>query len=497
MKKKILTLLLALVLSVGTCLTVLATDSSTTDNQVNVEWIHENGVNTWKIQSGGLSDVTEYSVELLKDGKSYNSWSSLWSSNLQYDNIKDCISMDFSGTIKESGEYQVKVYPLYENEYGSYTQGECCGISEVATFICPDKTLGTTVGTIGEDKIFRFNAVQGADYYYIKVYLYHEMEGIHDWSEFNMYPDESNPKIVYEVDLNEYIEKIKDTYGEKYGVVTKIQAMSDDINKCLSGEGAMCYPHYVITLTTDDVKESLNEVRTLEEGLTYLDSVTTETLQTAMETDTKVVEKIAEIEKMYVEENEITVSTTVEKDAQSLVDESQISMVGSALNTETEKSTVELVVSVPEKNVDVADTYTNAVQLDISLMINDTAVSELKNPVTISCARPTGVDVKNVVILHYHDNAKTPNVITPTVNADGTISFTVSGFSTFVFANTVASNASNTTTNNSTNTNGTSNIQTAPPTGDTTSIYLIAFTMMVALGTIIVCMKRRTVTKTN
>lgn len=496
MKKRILTLLLALVLVIGTCSTVLATDSSTSDNQVNVEWIYdENGQCTWEVKCELVEGVTDYWFKLVADyGSGQTSATVL--DMVSAEEGKNYVSFDckpYDFYISTSGKYQVIVY-LDSTDSGRY------GATEYATYILPDKKLATTNGTIGKDKIFRFNTVDGASFYEVEVSVCNsDNEAVGGGMTYDYYTLSSDELALgtngydYQIDVSKSIDAIGNKYGEKFGTIVNVRAISSNINEYLSSDWGISNAYYV-TFTTEEVKESLQEITTLEDGLTYLDSITTETLQTAMETDTKVVEKIAEIEKMYAEENEITVSTTVEKDAQSLVDESQISMVGSALNTETEKSTVELVVSVPEKNVDVADTYTNAVQLDISLMINDTAVSELKNPITISCALPTGVAAKNLVILHYHNNVTTPTVITPTVNADGTITFTVSGFSTFVFANTVASD---TTTNNSTDTNSASTIQTAPATGDTTSIYLIAFTMMIALGTIIVCMKSRRFSKTN
>lgn len=486
MKKRILTLLLALVLIIGTCSTVLATDSSTSDNQVNVEWVYdENGQCTWEVRSGLVEGVTRYRFELSHDGVA-----SQWVTSEK--TVEDYVKANF--TISKNGKYSVKVYPMYVNEFGEYTEGECCGISETVTFVHPGKALGATTVTISEDKIVRFNAVEDAEFYLVSVELYdtENDQAIATIVNDEVYADKEKSG-VFEVDISDTIKKTADEFGEKHYLIASVIADADDGWQYPSGVESFSNPYY-IKLTTNDVKESLNEITTVEDGLTYLDSVTTETLQEAMETDTEVVEKIAEIEKMYAEENEITVSTTVEKDAQSLVDESKISMVGSALNAKNGETNVELVLSIPKKSVDVAETYKNAIPLEISLLIGKKEVSDLDVPITITMPMPKGVDTKNAVVLHYHNNATTPTVITPTVNADGTISFTISGFSTFVFANTVASN----TTNNSTNTNGTTTtIQTAPATGDTTSVYFLVLAMMLALGSIVVCMKRRTFAKTN
>lgn len=495
MKKRILTLLLALVLLVGTCTTALATNSSASDNQVNVEWVYdENGQCTWEVQCEIVEGVTDYWFKLVADYGSGNT-SSVVLGMVSAEEGKNYVSFDFRPHdfyINASGKYQVIVYL-------DSTNSERYGATEYATYILPDKKLATTTGIIGEDKIFRFNTVEGAYLYEVEVSVCNsDNEAVgggmtHDY--YTVFPNElekGTNGYDYQINVSESINAIGNKYGEKFGTIVNVRAISSNLNEYQSSDLGISNAYYV-TFTTEEVKGSLNEITTLEDSLTYLDSVTTETLQTAMETDTEVVKKIAEIEKMYAEENEIVVSTTVEKNAQTLVDETKISMVGSALNAETENSTVELVVSVPEKSVDVADTYTNTVQLDISLLVNDTTVSELEVPITITMPVPNGVDTKNLTILHYH-NETNPTVITPTVNTDGTISFTVSGFSTFVFANTVASD---TTTNNSANTNDTTTIEKAPATGDTTSVYFLVLTMVLALGSIVVCIKCRSFAKTN
>lgn len=56
---------------------------------------------------------------------------------------------------------------------------------------------------------------------------------------------------------------------------------------------------------------------------------------------------------------------------------------------------------------------------------------------------PSGVSTEKVVILHYHGDAIEPVVITPVVNADGTMRFVVDGFSTFVVANDTSENSNN------------------------------------------------------
>ena len=122
------------------------------------------------------------------------------------------------------------------------------------------------------------------------------------------------------------------------------------------------------------------------------------------------------------------------KSSVAAVDASKITVVGAALNASA-FADVQLTVSTPATKVTVPDKYKAGVQLDINLLIDGEALEDLSVPVTLTMPIPAGVDAKNLVILHYHGDATEPVVITPTVNADGTMTFTVTGFSTFVVTN--------------------------------------------------------------
>ena len=160
-----------------------------------------------------------------------------------------------------------------------------------------------------------------------------------------------------------------------------------------------------------------------------------------------------------------------------LVDATKVSVVGLALNGRGAMETLELSFAEPEKKADVDKKYENAVQLDISLMVDDYALENLSVPVTITMPIPTGVAKENLVILHYHGSAKEPVVIVPTVNEDGTMTFIVDGFSTFVVANQVVEATPE-----------------APKTGDTSGTALVCSLLFLAAGVVLV-MKRNSFAK--
>ena len=108
-------------------------------------------------------------------------------------------------------------------------------------------------------------------------------------------------------------------------------------------------------------------------------------------------------------------------------------MVGAGLNA-AEGSNVQLTVGIPQKQEYISDKhYKNTVQLAIELKNNDTSVHELAVPITITMPIPAGLDANRLAILHYHENGSVESV-TLKNNGDGTVTFTVTNFSTFVFA---------------------------------------------------------------
>lgn len=114
----------------------------------------------------------------------------------------------------------------------------------------------------------------------------------------------------------------------------------------------------------------------------------------------------------------------------------KISVTGAAFNVEPGE-TVSLHFSKPQNNVTIDGTKyktNSAVQLDISLRSGEKVLSRLAVPVTITVPIPSGVNPQNFWILHYND-AGEYEVINPTLNGDGTCSFTVDHFSVFAFVN--------------------------------------------------------------
>jgi hypothetical protein len=196
---------------------------------------------------------------------------------------------------------------------------------------------------------------------------------------------------------------------------------------------------------------------------TLTTQVTKEQLQIAMQSDATALQNVKTLEDKYAKEQNITVAEpTVSAEAKEQV-KGTITVVGAALNADANE-TVQLSLAVPSTLEEInTNLYKNSVQLDLSLFVGGAAKSELDVPVTITMPIPAGVEKDNLVILHYHDG-NAPETLATSVNGD-TVTFTVTGFSTFVFANTV-----NTAT-------------TAPKTSDT-GIWMFLIALVAGMGVV-------------
>lgn len=121
----------------------------------------------------------------------------------------------------------------------------------------------------------------------------------------------------------------------------------------------------------------------------------------------------------------------VAEEAQSLLSGGEISLVGGALNAE-EQDVVQLKVAPSAEVPALKQEFANKVSFDIRLAINDDHEnqSELAFPVKITMPVPVGFSAESMRLFHIHNGEETE--LNFTVN-NGMITFTVAGFSDFVF----------------------------------------------------------------
>ena len=260
-----------------------------------------------------------------------------------------------------------------------------------------------------------------------------------------------------ELDLNDYI---KDYKYYKVGIVVK----SNDIDNYLNSDEVFT-DIYDTTSSSEEVDNTLKDVlvqagvdsvekadadtlnkiyneadetkkaelaKALRDGLKETD---TATLRTAMQTNSDTRATVEAIEKM----SGITVANDVSEDVKAYIDTANIKVLGAALNADDGVSNVGFKIT---KEADVAtldSKYKNAIPLGITLTNVSTAASGLAVPVTITIPVPRGIDISKLVILHMNadgtvnENFSNGNGYSYDLNSR-TITFTVTHFSTFIFA---------------------------------------------------------------
>lgn len=309
------------------------------------------------------------------------------------------------------------------------------------------------------------------------------------WSRSNNSRITSIGNYTYSMDLNN---EIKDYKYYKVGIVVK----SNDIDNYLNSDEVFT-DIYDTTSSSEEVDNTLKDVlvqagvdsvdkadadtlnkiyneadetkkaeiaKALRDGLKETD---TATLRTAMQTNSDTRATVEAIEKM----SGITVANDVSEDVKAYIDTANIKVLGAALNADDGVSNVGLKIT---KEADVAtldSKYKNAIPLGITLTNVSTAASGLAVPVTITIPVPRGIDISKLVILHMNadgtvnENFSNGNGYSYDLNSR-TITFTVTHFSTFIFAE--ADDASTTPGNPTTPANPTTPENPTTPANPTT-----------------------------
>jgi len=266
---------------------------------------------------------------------------------------------------------------------------------------------------------------------------------------------------------------------------TEYVVLSDAITICNIDYREVLADHIAsgkdVTAIASKPRSGANNYPNASDGLAHLvENTSKEDLKVAMQTDAEVLSEIAKLEEKYAAQQGITVKpAAVTEEAAKYVDVNKVSIIGAALNAKAGEE-VKLNIAVPVVPENIDSKYQNAVQIDIKLLSGSKYLENLDVPVTITMPIPSGVSLNNLRILHYHAGAKNGEQVLYSVDSvNKTITFTVTGFSTFVFANEVAQN-----TQTDTNTN--SNVAvTSPKTADTnTMLYLMMLGMVCLVGVV-------------
>lgn len=336
--------------------------------------------------------------------------------------------------LNESGTYKFRIRALAQLDDETYQDSEWSEWSEPITYVRPEQELDTIVGywDTQETGVFHFKTVENKEYLYdYRVNLYKQYEDGTWVLKCNSYPWYGEG--IIDDDFSDCISE----YGEgKYCCM--VQAFSKDIDVVANGRPGPKSDILDTTVNAEKLSGILSGAvdKSAAETVELLtDSADISAIQQAMQTSDAFREQIKDLEDRYSAERNITVgSPAVSDTAKEYVEPGKVNVVGAAFNAAQGKAVSLQMDVTPEANrVPIYSGYKKNVQLDIKLVSDNTEIHELAMPVSVTMPIPQGIDASQLIILHYHADGTTEKTAFH-VNGDRTITFTVSRFSTFVFA---------------------------------------------------------------
>lgn len=374
-----------------------------------------NGVAQFKVND---SEPAFYVVALYRDGTSITKISLgdlSWSAGKIY-------HTDFKRDIaNENSNYtfKIKISKDDSGDIWDFSMGQVSESSPEFEYVKPSEKLSTPTGLLWDSEnkgTATWIPVENASKYFIRLY--------------------KDGEIIYGRTTNATKVDFSDQIGGEGSFTFTVQAITNDLTKWANSDwseaSAVLGDSSAVNETLEDIinKEDVNEA---VNDLKNEEKVNRSELQIAMQTDSNVQGKMQEIEEKYIAENYVTVAAPSVEDV--AIDAARIKMLGAALNAEPGQN-VELKISKPATESPYnPDVYTNMVQFSMDMYINEQAVTELSIPVTITLPVPSGMNIDRLDILHYTSEGNY-ETIHPRNNGDGTVSFTITHFSIFAFAET-------------------------------------------------------------
>ncbi len=423
------------------------TDSSKLGLPTNLRWS-----DNYDVLFTGVDNCTNYALEVSKDDQPY--FSTSWG----YGGSKE-VDLSTSPEIKESGSYRFRVKAQAAYDDPNHTDGDFTEWSEAKVYNRPDTVLGTTEAVWDSVELGKvtYTSVENAGGY--KLHLYCQSSGEDSMHNLGTtwWVSDGHHDVGGEVRTHSFADNISRN-GEGIYYVS-ITALSGDLDNYANGEKGPKSEGLDTTVNADKLGETLKDAmenQTASEAAdTLTESADISAIQQAMQTSDTFLDQVKDLESKYQEETGVVVDSNVSEEAAQYVNSDEIEIVGAAFNGNGSDLTFEIDATAEEDKVPVHSNYLNNVQLDIKLTTADTEIHELKMPITITMPIPQGITPAQLVILHHHENGTVEE--TPfKLNGDGTVTFTVTDFSTFVFAEVAPSTGGGSTGGGSTSSGSTS-----------------------------------------
>ncbi len=240
--------------------------------------------------------------------------------------------------------------------------------------------------------------------------------------------DRKYPGRIITLDMSNWIEEEGD-----YQV--KVAALSRDITKIRDSHFSDYYDVKPTGSSSGKINDLISDevINNPDQSKAVL-AQNKEDVIVALNTDSEATQKIERAEEEYKKQKNVTVNPPKVEGSAASKFEGTPKIIGAAFNTPNNQS-VTLKLDSPKAELDYdKNMYNNAVQVSIKLERSDgKSISELSVPVKIILPIPKGVQKQNLVILHKHENGNVERIV-PKVEGDS-ISFVVTSFSEFLFAN--------------------------------------------------------------
>ena len=194
-----------------------------------------------------------------------------------------------------------------------------------------------------------------------------------------------------------------------------------------------------------DAKSATNNIKNAQTATqaqsaldSFVKSVDKDALALNLQSNSDARNELTDMENVYKSKAKVTVSNNVTVKG---IDSSKVSIIGAGLNANANENVSFNISNTNESSKKAINTnlYKNIVQLDLNIS-NAGRVSadgKLAVPVVITMPVPLGMNPTMMYILHFHHSDDGFDLIHPRINSDGTISFTVTNFSTFAFVDTL------------------------------------------------------------
>ena len=202
--------------------------------------------------------------------------------------------------------------------------------------------------------------------------------------------------------------------------------------------------------------------------------------------------KLQSLENDYASEKTIRIEPALIESAVSSSVRGAVTVTGAAFNA-ADNSSIQLVIGDKSgTGITIGSTYSKSVQLDMRLVQTKNSTSSdittLTMPVTIIMQVPAGINASRLVILHDIDGDGTSDETVPYYLIRNEVTFTVTHFSNFAFAEKAVSSGGDVTTggNTGSNTSGSSSNTSSGTQSHSVSTTVKAETVSVPVEYIVV-----------